>query len=37
VLGFPPPGHAYWNHETLAAVAMRYPTMDLKPYRQAQR
>jgi ectoine hydroxylase-related dioxygenase (phytanoyl-CoA dioxygenase family) len=33
VLGFPPPGHAYWNDETRAAVALRYPKMDLTPYR----
>ena len=33
VLGFPPPGHEYWNEETLAAVKLRYPRMDMKPYR----
>jgi hypothetical protein len=33
VLGFPPPGHAYWNDETIAAVRLRYPKMDMKPYR----
>jgi len=33
VLGFPPPGHPYWNAETLAAVALRYPEMDMMPYR----
>ena len=32
VLGFPPPGHEYWNNETLAAVALRYPKMDMTPY-----
>lgn len=32
VLGFPPPGHPYWNEETLAAVKLRYPKMDLTPY-----
>ena len=37
VLGFPPPGHAYWNDETLAAVALRYPEMDMSPYRAALR
>jgi ectoine hydroxylase-related dioxygenase (phytanoyl-CoA dioxygenase family) len=35
VLGFPPPGHAYWNQETLATVAQRYPRMDLTPYEAA--
>src|SRR4051812_28549661 len=33
VLGFPPPGNRYWNDETLDAVALRYPKMDLAPYR----
>jgi ectoine hydroxylase-related dioxygenase (phytanoyl-CoA dioxygenase family) len=32
VVGFPPPGHAYWTDETLQAVRLRYPKMDLKPY-----
>ncbi len=31
VLGFPPPRHAYWNDETIAAVGLRYPGMDLTP------
>ncbi|WP_214414759.1 phytanoyl-CoA dioxygenase family protein [Sphaerisporangium fuscum] len=35
VLGFPPPGHPYWNEESLELVAQRYPHMDLGPYRQA--
>jgi ectoine hydroxylase-related dioxygenase (phytanoyl-CoA dioxygenase family) len=34
VLGFPPPGHPYWNEQTLAGVAARYPGMDLAPYRR---
>lgn len=33
VLGFPPPGHGYWNEQTLSAVALRYPRMDMTPYR----
>jgi len=33
VLGFPPPGHPYWNEQTLAGVAARYPAMDMTPYR----
>jgi hypothetical protein len=33
MIGFPPPGHPYWNEETLAAVAARYPRMDMTPYR----
>jgi hypothetical protein len=35
VLGFPPPGHAYWNAATLAGVAARYPMLDLSPWQQA--
>jgi hypothetical protein len=34
VLGYPSPGDAYWTAETLAAVALRYPEMDLKPYQR---
>ena len=36
VLGFPPPGHPYWDERTLAAVALRYPEMDMRPYRAAR-
>jgi ectoine hydroxylase-related dioxygenase (phytanoyl-CoA dioxygenase family) len=36
VLGFPPPLSEYWNQETLAAVAMRYPKIDMSPYRSAK-
>ena len=32
-IGFPRPGHSYWNEETLEAVAARYPRMDMAPYR----
>jgi hypothetical protein len=32
VLGFPKPGDPYWNAETLAAVKLRYPAMDMTPY-----
>jgi hypothetical protein len=32
VLGFPPPGDSYWTKETLSAVALRYPKMDMNPY-----
>ncbi len=34
-LGFPPPGHAYWDATTLAAAAERYPKLDLAPWRAA--
>jgi hypothetical protein len=32
-LGFPPPGHRYWTPETLAGMALRYPELDLSPWR----
>jgi hypothetical protein len=35
VLGFPEPGHPYWNEETLDGVAARYPRLDMTPWRQA--
>ena len=31
-LGFPPPGHDYWDDETRAATAARYPALDLTPF-----
>lgn len=34
LFGFPPPGHQYWNDQTVADVQLRYPTMDLEPYRR---
>jgi hypothetical protein len=34
VLGFPEPGHPYWNEETLRGVARRYPLLDMAPWRQ---
>ena len=33
LFGFPRPGDAYWNDQTLADVAARYPGIDLTPYR----
>jgi hypothetical protein len=33
LFGFPRPGDDYWNEQTLADVALRYPGMDLEPYR----
>ncbi len=35
VLGFPEPGHPYWNAETLAGVAARYPRLDMSPWHRA--
>ena len=34
LFGFPRPGDPYWNAETLAGVAARYPGIDLEPYRE---
>jgi hypothetical protein len=34
-LGFPPPGHPYWDAETLTGAAERYPGLDLAPWREA--
>ena len=31
-LGFPRPGDPYWNEQTIRAVGMRYPRMDMRPY-----
>jgi Phytanoyl-CoA dioxygenase (PhyH) len=33
LFGFPPPGHEYWNEQTLGDVAARWPGIDLTPYR----
>jgi hypothetical protein len=32
LFGFPKPGHAYWNEQTLRDVAARWPGIDLAPY-----
>jgi ectoine hydroxylase-related dioxygenase (phytanoyl-CoA dioxygenase family) len=37
VIGFPAPGHPYWNKETLDGVSRRYPKMDMTPYRAESR
>jgi hypothetical protein len=34
-LGFPPPGHHYWNEATRRGVAARYPRLDLTPWNEA--
>ncbi len=33
LFGFPPPGHDYWDDQTLADTQARYPSMDIGPYR----
>ena len=37
LFGFPRPGDDYWNDQTLADVAARYPGIDMTPYRRACR
>jgi hypothetical protein len=34
-LGFPEPGHPYWNEATLSGVTARYPSLDMSPWRDA--
>ncbi len=36
-LGFPEPGHPYWNAETLAGVGARYPSLDMAPWKHSER
>jgi hypothetical protein len=35
VIGFPKPGHPYWNRRTLDGVQARYPGLDMTAYRDA--
>jgi phytanoyl-CoA dioxygenase PhyH len=35
VLGMPEPGHPYWNEETLAGVAARYPGLNMSAWSNA--
>jgi len=37
LFGFPRPGDDYWNEQTLAEVGLRYPGMEMSPYRQPSR
>jgi hypothetical protein len=37
LFGFPPPGHPYWTPETLAGMALRYPGLDLSPWKSASK
>lgn len=34
IIGFPPIGDSYWDEDSLAGVAARYPGMDMTPYRE---
>jgi hypothetical protein len=33
LFGFPPPGHPVWTEELVAATAVRYPGLDVTPWR----
>jgi hypothetical protein len=35
LFGFPPPGHAVWTAALVDATALRYPGLDLEPWRRA--
>ena len=35
LFGFPPPGHPIWDETLLRGVAIRYPGLDLEPWRRA--
>ena len=35
LFGFPEPGHPIWDRELLDATALRYPGLDLEPWRAA--
>ena len=37
LFGFPPPGHPIWSEALLDEVAVRYPRLDLEPWRTALR
>ena len=35
VIGFPPPGHEFWDEEMIEQTALRYPGLDVLPWRDA--
>ena len=37
LFGFPPPGHPVWDEALLERTALRYPKLDLTPWRAARR
>jgi hypothetical protein len=37
LFGIPPPGHEYWNDQTIHDVAKRWPGWDMGPYEEALR
>ncbi|HXW34267.1 MAG TPA: hypothetical protein VEJ87_06785, partial [Acidimicrobiales bacterium] len=34
LFGFPPPGHQIWDDDLLSKTALRYPKLDLEPWRR---
>ena len=37
LVGFPRPGHRYWDEESISRVNARYPGLDMSPWRDALR
>jgi hypothetical protein len=35
LFGFPPPGHPIWTEDLVEGTALRYPRLDLSPWRAA--
>lgn len=35
LVGFPPPGHLYWDESSISRVNARYPLLDMSPWRDA--
>ena len=35
IYGFPPVGHPYWNEQTVRDVSVRWPAIDISPYRDS--
>ena len=36
LLDIPAPGHPYWTDQTIADMEVRYPGIDMAPYRTAE-
>jgi hypothetical protein len=37
LLDIPAPGHPYWTDQTIADMEVRYPGIDMNPYRAGER
>ena len=37
LMDFPPPGHDFWNEQTIKDLKIRYPAMDITPYERGRR